>query len=142
MAKTRHNLTKSTKADDVTRRTLYNPINQKKVTASCDQKNNPAIYVFELIRVCGNANRPVKISTVTNCVKIQDNFIPDALETIGTELSELRQAETLILKDKSAREEERRRGEEERRRQQGEVKRLEEEIKREKQWLLVTSFHR
>lgn len=133
MAKTRLNLTQAAKAAGVTRRTLYNHINQGKVTASRDEKNNPVIDVSELIRVYGNVNLPVKkIPTVIHRVKTQENFTPDALEMIRTELSDLRQAVTLMLEDKSAREEERRLGEEERRRLREEVKRLEEEIKREK----------
>jgi vacuolar-type H+-ATPase subunit I/STV1 len=133
VAKTRLNLTQAAKAAGVTRRTLYNHINQGKVTASRDEKNNPVIDVSELIRVYGNVNLPVKkIPTVIHRVKTQENFTPDALEMIRTELSDLRQAVTLMLEDKSAREEERRLGEEERRRLREEVKRLEEEIKREK----------
>mgnify|MGYP000875857937 CR=1 FL=1 len=133
VSETRFNLTQAAKAAGVTRRTLYNHINQGKVTASRDEKNNPVIDVSELIRVYGNVNLPVKkIPTGLHRVNTHKNFTPDALEMIRTELSDLKQAVTLMLEDKVAREEERRIGEEERRHLQEKVKRLEEEIKREK----------
>lgn len=133
MADTRLNLTQAAKAAGVTRRTLYNHINNGKVTASRDEKNNPVIDVSELIRVYGNVNLPVKkIPTVSHRKNSRDNFTPDMLETVRAELADLRQAVTLMLDDKTAREEERRRGEEERRQLQEEVSRLGEELKREK----------
>jgi vacuolar-type H+-ATPase subunit I/STV1 len=133
VADTRLNLTQAAKAAGVTRRTLYNHINNGKVTASRDEKNNPVIDVSELIRVYGNVNLPVKkIPTVSHRKNSRDNFTPDMLETVRAELADLRQAVTLMLDDKTAREEERRRGEEERRQLQEEVSRLGEELKREK----------
>lgn len=133
MADTRLNLTQAAKAAGVTRRTLYNHINNGKVTASRDEKNNPVIDVSELIRVYGNVNLPVKkIPTTSHRKNSQGNFTPDALETVRAELAELRQAVTLMLDDKTAREEERRRGEEERRQLQDEVRRLEDELQRGK----------
>lgn len=133
MADTRLNLTQAAKAAGVTRRTLYNHINQGKVTASRDEKNNPVIDVSELIRVYGNVNLPVKkVPTVSHRENTQKNFTPDALEMVRTELAELRQAVTLMLEDKTAREEERRRGEDERRQLQEEVKRLGEQLEQEK----------
>ncbi|WP_446728640.1 hypothetical protein, partial [Pleomorphomonas sp. T1.2MG-36] len=53
-------------------------------------------------------------------------------ETVRNELAELKQAVTLMLEDKTAREEERRRGEDERRQLQEEVKRLREQLEQEK----------
>lgn len=133
MSETRLNLTQAAKAAGVTRRTLYNHINQGKVTASRDEKNNPVIDVSELIRVYGNVNLPVKkIPTISQRENIQKNFTPDALETVRAELADLRQAVTLMLDDKAAREDERRRGEEERRQLQEEVRRLGEELKHER----------
>lgn len=133
MADTRLNLTQAAKAAGVTRRTLYNHINQGKVTASRDEKNNPVIDVSELIRVYGNVKLPVKkVPTVSHRENTQKNFTPDALETVRNELAELKQAVTLMLEDKTAREEERRRGEDERRQLQEEVKRLGEQLEQEK----------
>ena len=133
MSETRLNLTQAAKAAGVTRRTLYNHINQGKVTASRDEKNNPVVDVSELIRVYGNVNLPVKkIPTVSHRKNIQDNFTPDGLETMRAELAELKQAVTLMLEDKTAREDERRRGEEERQQLQAEIRRLGEELQREK----------
>lgn len=133
MSETRLNLTQAAKAAGVTRRTLYNHINQGKVTASRDEKNNPVIDVSELIRAYGNVNLPVKkIPTISQRENIQKNFTSDALETVRAELADLRQAVTLMLDDKSAREDERRRGEEERRQLQEEVRRLGEELKHER----------
>lgn len=133
VADTHLNLTQAAKAAGVTRRTLYNHINQGKVTASRDEKNNPVIDVSELIRVYGNVNLPVKkIPAVSQRKNTQDNFTPDALETLRAELADLRQAVTLMLDDKTAREDERRRGEEERQQLQAEIRRLGEELQREK----------
>lgn len=133
MAKTRLNLTQAAKAAGITRRTIYNHINQGKVTASRDEKNSPVIDVSELIRAYGNVNLPVKkIPTVLHRENTQKNFTPDALETVRNELAELKQAVTLMLEDKTAREEERRRGEDERRQLQEEVKRLGEQLEQEK----------
>jgi len=133
VSETRLNLTQAAKAAGVTRRTLYNHINQGKVTASRDEKNNPVIDVSELIRVYGNVNLPVKkFPTVSQRENIQKNFTPDALETLRAELADLRQAVTMMLDDKTAREDERRRGEEERRQLQEEVRRLGEELKHER----------
>ncbi len=130
---TRLNLTQAAKAAGVTRRTLYNHINQGKVTASRDEKNNPVIDVSELIRVYGNVNLPVKkVPTISHRKNIQENYTPDALIDVRKELAELKQAVTLMLEDKTAREEERRRGEDERRQLQEEVKRLGEQLEREK----------
>jgi len=133
VADTRLNLTQAAKAAGITRRTLYNHINQGKVTASRDEKNNPVIDVSELIRAYGNVNLPVKkIPTLSHRENTQENYTPDALIDVRKELAELKQAVTLMLEDKTAREEERRRGEDERRQLQGEVKRLGEQLEQEK----------
>lgn len=108
-------------------------MNQGKVTASRDEKNNPVIDVSELIRAYGNVNLPVKkIPTVSHRENTHHNYTPDALDTVRNELAELKQAVTLMLEDKTAREEERRRGEDERRQLQEEVKRLGEQLEQEK----------
>lgn len=74
----------------------------------------------------GNVNLPVKkIPTTSHRKNSQGNFTPDALETVRVELAELRQAVTLMLDDKTAREEERRQLQEE-------VRRLEDELQRGK----------
>ncbi|MGB9096958.1 hypothetical protein [Erwinia sp.] len=133
MADTRLNLTQAAKAAGITRRTLYNHINQGKVTASRDEKNSPVIDVSELIRAYGNVNLPVKkIPTLLHRKNTQENYTPDALSDVRKELAELKVAVTLMLEDKTAREEERRRGEDERRQLQEEVKRLGEQLEQEK----------
>jgi vacuolar-type H+-ATPase subunit I/STV1 len=133
VADTRLNLTQAARAAGITRRTLYNHINQGKVTASRDEKNSPVIDVSELIRAYGNVNLPVKkIPTLSHHENTHQNYTPDALETVRNELAELKQAVTLMLEDKTAREEERRRGEDERRQLQEEVKRLGEQLEQEK----------
>lgn len=133
MADTRLNLTQAARAAGITRRTLYNHINQGKVTASRDEKNSPVIDVSELIRAYGNVNLPVKkVPAVSHRENTHKNYTPDALETVRNELAELKQAVTLMLEDKTAREEERRRGEDERRQLQEEVKRLGEQLEQEK----------
>lgn len=133
MADTRLNLTQAAKAAGITRRTLYNHINQGKVTASRDEKNSPVIDVSELIRAYGNVNLTVKkIPTPTHRENIHKNYTPDALSDVRKELAELKEAITLMLEDKNAREEERQRGEDERRQLQEEVKRLGEQLEQEK----------
>jgi len=133
VADTRLNLTQAAKAAGITRRTLYNHINQGKVTASRDEKNSPVIDVSELIRAYGNVNLPVKkIPTLLHRKNTQENYTPDALSDVRKELAELKVALTLMLEDKTAREEERRRGEDERRQLQEEVKRRGEQLEQEK----------
>ncbi|MEG5606017.1 hypothetical protein, partial [Enterobacter asburiae] len=115
MTDTRLNLTQAAKAAGITRRTLYNHINQGKVTASRDGKNNPVIDVSELIRVYGNLSLPVKkVPTISRRKNIQENFTPEPLEAVRRELSELKASVTLLLEDKVAREQERQRHESER----------------------------
>lgn len=133
MSETRLNLTQAAKAAGVTRRTLYNHINQGKVTASRDEKNNPVIEVSELVRVYRNISVPVKkIPRDSHGKNTQENFTPDALEAVRKELAELKQAFTLMLEDKTAREAEREREEAERQRLQDEINRLAEALEQEK----------
>ncbi|EEL8375402.1 hypothetical protein [uncultured Leclercia sp.] len=133
MADTRLNLTQAAKAAGITRRTLYNHINQGKVTASRDGKNNPVIDVSELIRVYGNVSLPVKkIPTVSQRKNTQDNFTSEPLEAVRRELAELKASVTLLLEDKVAREEERQRHESERLQLQEEITRLKSELDAER----------
>lgn len=133
MADTRLNLTQAAKAAGITRRTLYNHINQGKVTASRDGKNNPVIDVSELIRVYGNVSLPVKkIPTVSQRKNTQENFTPEPLEVVRRELAELKASVTLLLEDKVAREEERQRHESERLQLQEEITRLKSELDSER----------
>lgn len=133
MADTRLNLTQAAKAAGITRRTLYNHINQGKVTASRDGKNNPVIDVSELIRVYGNVSLPVKkIPTVSQRKNTQENSTPEPLEAVRRELAELKASVTLLLEDKVAREEERQRHESERLQLQEEITRLKSELDSER----------
>lgn len=133
MADTRLNLTQAAKAAGITRRTLYNHINQGKVTASRDGKNNPVIDVSELIRVYGNVSLPVKkIPTISQRKNTQENFTPEPLEAVRRELAELKSSVTLLLEDKVAREEERQRHESERLQLHEEITRLKSELDAER----------
>lgn len=133
MANTRLNLTQAAKAAGVTRRTLYNHINQGKVTASRDEKNNPAVDVSELIRAYGNVKLPEKeIPTVSQRKNTHKNFPHDQLQAMHKELEDLKQVVTLMLEDKTARDEERRRQDEERQTLLEEVRRLNEALEQEK----------
>ncbi len=133
MADTSLNLTQAAKAAGITRRTLYNHINQGKVTASRDGKNNPVIDVSELIRVYGNVSLPVKkIPTVSQRKNTQENFTPEPLEAVRRELAELKTTVTLLLEDKVAREQERQRHESERQQLQEEISKLTSELDAEK----------
>lgn len=133
MADTRLNMTQAAKAAGVTRRTLYNHINQGKVTASRDDKNNPVIDVSELIRAYGNVKLPEKeIPSVSHRENTHKNFPNEQLQTMQKELEELKKAVTLMLEDKTAREDERRRQDEERQTLLEEVRRLNEALEQEK----------
>lgn len=133
MKDTQLNLTQAAKAVGLTRRTLYNHINQGKVTASRDGKNNPVIDVSELIRAYGNVSLPVKkIPTISQRENSHKNFPHEQLNAMQKELVDLKQAVTLMLEDKTAREEERRLHEEERSKLQEEVKRLSDALNRER----------
>ncbi len=126
-------MTQAAKAAGVTRRTLYNHINQGKVTASRDDKNNPVIDVSELIRAYGNVKLPEKdIPSVSHRENTHKNFPNEQLQTMQKELEDLKKAVTLMLEDKTAREDERRRQDEERQTLLEEVRRLNEALEQEK----------
>lgn len=96
---------------------------------SRDGKNNPVVDVSELIRVYGNVNLPEKqILTISHRENTQKNFPHEQFQAMQKELADIRQAVTLMLEDKTAREEERRQHDEERRTLQTEVDRLTEEL--------------
>ncbi|MCR2296751.1 hypothetical protein NSU27_23380 [Salmonella enterica] len=125
MAKTLLNLSQAAQAAGITRRTLYNHVKQGKVTVSRDGKNNPVVDVSELIRVYGNVNIPEKqIPGISHRENTQKNFPQEQLLAMQKELADLRQAVTLMLEDKTSREEERRQHDDERRKLQAEVDRL------------------
>ena len=133
MAKTLLNLSQAAQAAGITRRTLYNHVKQGKVTVSRDGKNNPVVDVSELIRVYGNVNLPEKqIPSVSHRENTQKNFPHEQFQVMQKELADLRQAVTLMLEDKIAREEERRQHDDERRKLQAEVDRLTAELTQKK----------
>lgn len=133
MAKNLLNLSQAAQAAGVSRRTLYNHIKQGKVTASRDGKNNPVVDVSELIRAYGTVQLPEKeIPTVSHRENAHKNFPHEQLQSLQKELAELRQAVTLMLEDKTAREDERRRQDEERVALLDEVRRLTGELEQEK----------
>lgn len=133
MAKNLLNLSQAAQAAGITRRTLYNHVKQGKVTVSRDGKNNPVVDVSELIRVYGNVKLPEKeIPTVSHRENTHKNFPHEQLQSMQKELAELKQAVTLMLEDKTAREDERRRQDEERVALLDEVRRLTGELEQEK----------
>jgi len=143
VAETHLNLTRAAQAAGITRRTLYNHINQGKVTASRDQKNNPVVEVSELIRVYGNISLPVKkIPTISQSENSQGNFSQKQLESLHTEMKELRQTVTLMLEDKQSREEERRSHEQQNQALQDEISRLKSELDQEKKKGFWSRFFR
>lgn len=143
MAETHLNLTRAAEAAGITRRTLYNHINQGKVTASRDQKNNPVVEVSELIRVYGNISLPVKkIPTISQGENSQVNFSDRQMEALHKEMKELRQAFTLMLEDKQSREEERRNNENQNQALQDEISRLKSELEQEKKKGFWSRFFR
>lgn len=133
MAKSLLNLSQAAQAAGITRRTLYNHVKQGKVTVSRDGKNNPVVDVSELIRVYGNVNLPEKqIPTVSHRENTQKNFPLEQFQSMQKELTDLKLAVTLMLEDKTAREEERRQHDDERRKLQAEVDRLTAELTQKK----------
>ncbi|OVZ96715.1 MULTISPECIES: hypothetical protein [Enterobacter] len=133
MAKTLLNLSQAAQAAGITRRTLYNHVKQGKVTVSRDGKNNPVVDVSELIRVYGNVDIPEKqIPSISHRENSQKNFPFEQFQAMQKELADLRQAVTLMLEDKTAREEERRQHDDERRKLQAEVDRLTTELAQKK----------
>lgn len=137
------NLTQAAKAAGITRRTLYNHINQGKITASRDEKNNPTVNVSELIRVYGNVSLPVKkIPTISQRENSHQNIHNRQLEAIQQELAELKQAVTLMLEDKDAREKDRRQHDEERSQLREDVKRLSDALEQERKKGFWSRFFR
>ncbi|EBC2122716.1 hypothetical protein VYS61_004661 [Salmonella enterica] len=133
MAKTLLNLSQAAQAAGITRRTLYNHVKQGKVTVSRDGKNNPVVDISELIRVYGNVKLPEKqIPSISHRKNTQKNFPQEQFQAMQKELADLRQAVTLMLEDKTAREEERRQHDDERRKLQAEVDRLTKELTQKK----------
>lgn len=133
MAKTLLNLSQAAQAAGITRRTLYNHVKQGKVTVSRAGKNNPVIDVSELIRVYGNVNLPEKqIPNISHRENTHKNFPHEQFQSMQKELADLRLAVTLMLEDKTAREEERRQHDDERRKLQAEVDRLTAELTQKK----------
>ena len=101
MAKTLLNLSQAAQAAGITRRTLYNHVKQGKVTVSRDGKNNPVVDVSELIRVYGNVHLPEKqIPSVSHRENTQKNFPHEQLTAMQKELAEMKQAITLMLREK------------------------------------------
>lgn len=133
MAKNLLNLSQAAKAVGITRRTLYNHVKQGKVTVSRNEKSNPTVDVSELIRVYGNVKLPEKeIPTISQRENTHKNFPHDQLQAMQKELEDLKQAVTLMLEDKTEREDERRRQDEERQALLEEVRRLNEALEQEK----------
>jgi len=131
--KTSLNLSQAAQAAGITRRTLYNHAKQGKVTVSRDGKNNPVVDISELIRAYGNVKLPEKqIPGISHRENTQQNFSKEQFKTIQKELADLRQAVTLMLEDKIAREKERCQHDDERRKLQAEVDRLAAELTQKK----------
>lgn len=132
MAKTLLNLSQAAKAVGITRRTFYNHVKSGKVTISRDMNNNPSVDVSELIRVYGNVQLPEKqIPTVSHRENTHKNFPSEQLEIIQKELADLKQAVTLMLEDKTAREKERQQQEEQQQKLQDEVNQLRKALEQE-----------
>ncbi|MCE2004056.1 hypothetical protein [Enterobacter asburiae] len=92
-------------AAGITIRTLYNHVTQGKVTMSYDGKNNPVVDVSELICVYGNVNLPEKkIPGISHRKNTQKNFSHEQLTAMQKELTEMKQAITLMPEDKTRRE--------------------------------------
>lgn len=132
MSSTQLNLSQAAQAAGITRRTLYNHIKKGKVSTSRDGKGNPVIDVSELVRAYRNLTLPVnKLPGGTHPKKTQENFPHEPLQSLQKELSELRQAVTLMLEDKTTRENERRQLDDERREYQAEIRRLNEKLEQQ-----------
>ncbi|MGJ3448924.1 entry exclusion protein 1 [Enterobacter sp. PTB] len=132
MPGTQLNLTQAAQAAGITRRTLYNHIKQGKISTSRDKKNNPVIEVAELIRVYRNLTLPEKkLPGDSHRENTHKNYPHEQLKTLQREVAELRQAVTLMLEDKTARESERRLFDEERRTLQEEISRLNDRLERQ-----------
>ena len=89
--------------------------------------------ISELIRAYGNVKLPEKqIPGISHRENTQQNFSKEQFKTIQKELADLRQAVTLMLEDKIAREKERCQHDDERRKLQAEVDRLAAELTQKK----------
>lgn len=134
MAKTLLNLSQAAKAVGITRRTIYNHVKSGKVTISRDVKNNPSVDVSELIRVYGNVQLPEKqIPTVSHRENTHKNFPSEQLDIMQKELTDLKQAVTLMLEDKTTREKERQHYEEQQQMLKDEVNQLRKALEQERE---------
>ncbi|MCY0629577.1 entry exclusion protein 1 [Klebsiella pneumoniae] len=86
----------------------------------------------ELIRVYGNVNIPEKQIPGISHRENTQKFPTGTASGNAKELADLRQAVTLMLEDKTSREEERRQHDDERRKLQAEVDRLTTELTQKK----------
>jgi len=137
MAKTQLNLSQAAGAVGITRRTLYNHIEQGRVTVSRGEKNTRVIDVSELIRVYGTVNLPEKqVHTDSQRKNAQYDFPNEALIAMRKELAELRELiqsqQQLLLEDKQQREQKIEVEEQERQRLQQEVTELKQQLESER----------
>jgi len=137
MAKTQLNLSQAAGAVGITRRTLYNHIEQGRVTVSRGEKNTRVIDVSELIRVYGTVNLPEKqVRTDSQRKNAQSDFSNEALSAMRKELAELRELiqsqQQLLLEDKQQREQKNEAEELERQRLQQEVSDLKQQLEAER----------
>jgi len=137
MAKTQLNLSQAAGAVGITRRTLYNHIEQGRVTVSRGEKNTRVIDVSELIRVYGTVNLPEKqVHTDSQRKNAQSDFPNEALIAMRKELAELRELiqgqQQLLLEDKQQREQKNEAEELERQRLQQEVTELKQQLEAER----------
>lgn len=137
MAKTQLNLSQAAGAVGITRRTLYNHIEQGRVTVSRGEKNTRVIDVSELIRVYGTVNLPEKqVHTDAHRKNTQPDFPTEDLKAMRAELAELRELiqnqQQLLLEDKQQREQKSEAKELERQRLQQEVADLKQQLEAER----------
>lgn len=137
MAKTQLNLSQAAGAVGITRRTLYNHIEQGRVTVSRGEKNTRVIDVSELIRVYGNVNLPEKqVHTDSQRKNAQSDFPNEALSAMRKELAELRELiqsqQQLLLEDKQQRDQKNDADEQEHQRLQQEVTNLKQQLDAER----------
>lgn len=137
MAKTQLNLSQAAGAVGITRRTLYNHIEQGRVTVSRGEKNTRVIDVSELIRVYGTVNLPEKqVHTDSQRKNAQSDFPNEALSAMRKELAELRELiqsqQQLLLEDKQQRDQKNDADEQEHQRLQQEVADLKQQLEAER----------
>jgi len=109
MAKTQLNLSQAAEAVGITRRTLYNHIEQGRVTVSRGEKNTRVIDVSELMRVYGYVKLPEKkVCKDSQRKNAQSDFLDEALSAMRKELAEVHELiqsqQHLLLEDKQQRE--------------------------------------